>query len=78
MTLFYFQVMESTTPLNIPVPTPAPDRGGHVACLSGPIACQENYKETIQVFSLSCLGHVYGKFMELIGFKALGNYSASS
>ena len=26
-------------PLNIPTPTPAPDRGGPVACLGGPVAC---------------------------------------
>ena len=25
-------------PLNMPTPTPAPDRGGPVACLSGPVA----------------------------------------
>ena len=35
--LFYFQVRESPAPLNIPTPTPAPDRGGPVACLSGPV-----------------------------------------
>ena len=34
---FYFQVMESPAPLNIPTPTPAPDRVGPVACLSGPL-----------------------------------------
>ena len=39
------QVFESSTssnimvPLKIPTPTPAPDRGGVVACLSGPVAC---------------------------------------
>ena len=27
---------ETTTPLKIPTPTPAPNRGGPVACLSGP------------------------------------------
>ena len=32
---FYFQVRESPTTLNIPTPTPAPDRGGPVACLGG-------------------------------------------
>ena len=34
--LFYFQTRESPAPLNIPTPTPAPERGGHVACLGGP------------------------------------------
>ena len=33
---FYFQARESPAPLNIPLPTPAPDWGGPVACLSGP------------------------------------------
>ena len=37
--LFYFQVRKSPDPLNIPTPTPAPDGGGPVACLSGPAAC---------------------------------------
>ena len=36
--LFYFQVRESPAPLNVPRPTPAPDRGGPVACPSGPVA----------------------------------------
>ena len=32
------QVMESPAPpLNIPAPTPAPDQGGPVACLGGPV-----------------------------------------
>ena len=30
---FYFQVRESSATLNIPAPTPAPDRGGPVALL---------------------------------------------
>ena len=34
---FYFQMRESPAPLNIPTPTLAPDQGGPVACLSGPI-----------------------------------------
>ena len=33
----YFQIREPPTPLNIPTPTPSPDRAGPVACLSGPI-----------------------------------------
>ena len=36
--IFYFQVRESPASLNIPIPTPAPDWGGPVACLGGPIA----------------------------------------
>ena len=32
------QVRETPAPLNIPAPTPAPDQGGPVACLGGPIA----------------------------------------
>ena len=36
LNLFYFQVRESRAPLNIPTLTLAPDRGGPVACLSGP------------------------------------------
>ena len=36
--LFYFQVRESPAPLNIPTSTPAPDRGGPVACLGGAVA----------------------------------------
>ena len=36
---FCFQVRESPAPLNIPTPTPAPDQGGPVACLSGPATC---------------------------------------
>ena len=34
----YFQVRESPAAFNIPTPTPAPDRGGPIACLSGPVA----------------------------------------
>ena len=33
----YFQTRESPAPLNIPTPTPAPDRGGPIPCLSGPV-----------------------------------------
>ena len=33
---FYFQVREFPARLNVPTPTPTPDRGGPVACLSGP------------------------------------------
>ena len=33
-----FKYRNPPAPLNIPIPTPAPDRGGHVACLSGPVA----------------------------------------
>ena len=36
--LFYFQVRESPAPHNIPTPSPAPDPGGPVACLGGPVA----------------------------------------
>ena len=32
------QAREPPAPLNIPTPTPAPDRGGPVACLGGPVA----------------------------------------
>ena len=32
-----FQERESPAPLNIPTPTRAPDRGGPVACLGGPV-----------------------------------------
>ena len=41
--LFYFQVRESPAPLNIPTLTPAPDRGGPVACLGGPVAVHEQW-----------------------------------
>ena len=34
---FYFQARESPAPLNTPTPTRAPDRGGPIACLSGPV-----------------------------------------
>ena len=33
----YFQARQSQTPLNIRTPTPAPDRGGPVACIGGPV-----------------------------------------
>ena len=36
--LFHLEIRESTAPLNIPTPTPATDRGGPVACLSGSVA----------------------------------------
>ena len=29
---------ETTPPLKIQIPTPAPERGGPVACLGGPVA----------------------------------------
>ena len=32
----YLRIRESSTSLNVPTPTPAPDRGGPIACLSGP------------------------------------------
>ena len=32
---FHFQVKDSPAPLNIPIPTPAPDWGGPVAWVSG-------------------------------------------
>ena len=35
--LFYFQVTESPAPLNVPTPTLAPDRGGPIACVGGPV-----------------------------------------
>ena len=38
LNLFHFQVRESPAPINIPAPTPATDRAGPVACLSGPVA----------------------------------------
>ncbi len=34
--------MESPAPLKLPTPTPAPDRGGPVACLGGPVPCLGN------------------------------------
>ena len=37
LNIFVFQ--ETTHTLKIPTPTPAPDRGGPVACLGGPVAC---------------------------------------
>jgi hypothetical protein len=40
-----FSVRESPVPLNIPTPTPAPDRGGPVAWVSGPVA-EENMAPT--------------------------------
>ena len=33
--LFYFQVRESPATLNIPIPTPAPDRGGTTQLICG-------------------------------------------
>ena len=36
--VLYFQVRESPAPLNMPIPTPAPDRGGPVAWVGGPVA----------------------------------------
>ena len=42
---FYFQVRESPTPLNIPIPTPASDQGGPVACIGGPAACIDAQKK---------------------------------
>ena len=36
MKLVYFQGRESQHPINIPTPTPAPDRGGPVASIGGP------------------------------------------
>ena len=37
LNLWDFQ--ETTNPLKIPTPTSAPDRGGPVACLGGPVTC---------------------------------------
>ena len=34
----FFILRESPAPLNIPTPIHAPDRGGPVACLGGPVA----------------------------------------
>ena len=42
--IFYFQVRESIAPLNIPTPTPAPDRAGPGACLGGPVAYSQSSK----------------------------------
>ena len=35
--LSYVQVGEYLSPINIPIPTPASDRGGPVACIGGPV-----------------------------------------
>ena len=51
--LFYFQVRGSPVPLNIPTPTPAPDRGGPIACLSGPVTvAQKVAKNRLNSFCL--------------------------
>ena len=34
----HFRARESPSPLNIPIPTPASDHGGPVACICGPIS----------------------------------------
>ena len=44
--LAYFEEWESPAPLNIQTPTPAPDRGGAVACLGGPVAYVGAYMQT--------------------------------
>ena len=38
---FIFKWRESPAPVNLPTPTPAPDRGGPVACRGGPVACRD-------------------------------------
>ena len=45
LNLWDFQ--ETTNPLKIPIPTPAPDQGGPVACLSGPAACLSGWAEIL-------------------------------
>ena len=48
--VFCFQVRESPAPLKIQTPTPAPDRGAPVACLSGPVTSPRPPKPQIQIF----------------------------
>ena len=43
-------------PLKIPTPTPAPNRGGPVACLGGPVAC---FGRDLAVHSSKCKGVVF-------------------
>ena len=60
---YLWDFQESTKPLKIPTPTPAPDRGGPVACLGGPagpflptIKKTEGYKlHTYTLFKISLL-----------------------
>ena len=40
--LFHFQMRDSPAPLNIPIPTPASDRGDPVACIGSPIASNQS------------------------------------
>ena len=35
------EIQNKQVRLNIPTPTPAPDRGGSVACLGGPVAIKD-------------------------------------
>ena len=60
--LFYFQVKESPAPLNIPTPTPAPDRGGPVARLGGPAVFVLATPTKIRrlFFLCICLVHLLG------------------
>ena len=52
--MFYFQVRESPAPLNIPTPNPAPDRGGLVACLGGPVANKLSNFQGSDVKRITC------------------------
>ena len=36
MISYFLRVREPQAPVNISIPTPAPDQGGPIACLSGP------------------------------------------
>ena len=68
-------------PLNIPTPTPAPDRGGPVACLGGPVAWWDlwqpvdtcdNPKKDKNKLIISFLNYSCGKLVERIGLKLWG------
>ena len=43
---------ESPAPVNIPTPTPAPDRGGPVACQGGPVAMRMPCVSTSNAYAM--------------------------
>ena len=49
---FIFEIFNIMVPLKIPTPTPAPDLGCPVACLSGLVACLSVFMHTC--FFLCC------------------------
>ena len=51
---------ESPAPLNIPTPTPAPDRGGPVACLNVPGSVR---------FFVACVGLIIVFLLFMLGLK---------